>query len=494
MWKTGPRLEATFLLMTMAVTTATVAQAGAGLGADATSRHAGGLPPEDASHSVPYRTPHSVGFAATFHSRPSPDRSRVGRPPPRRGADPHPAGHPKHHQARRGTDPNAARHRDGGGTRHPSVAHHRPRIGPQFRGGPNGAVAGRALTRPGSPGHATDNGRNHHGGFVGWYGPVFWPYAYDDMFAFTFWPSDYFDYDGPFWAYAYDDTVAGPFGPYGYPDEAPAAEEGPAPWLPPVSAGRSRAGVRGLKGQSREFAEICGERPPGLTDWPTERMVRAVQPGGAQSAALDALKTVSVEAAGALDAACPGEVPTSPIGRLDAMELRLDAMLWAIALVRPAVETFLRSLRDDQQEHVRAMGAVPRSASTDLEPAVEGASHSWPARICGRGGADFARLAVARMAAVVVPIEDQRAALGDLDAAAGRAAELLRAACPASMPGTPEERLDAMRTRLAAMRDALETMRRPLAGFYAALSGVQKARLNGSGHEVAHERAWPARY
>ena len=25
-------------------------------------------------------------------------------------------------------------------------------------------------------------------GFVAWYGPVFWPYAYSDIFDYVFWP------------------------------------------------------------------------------------------------------------------------------------------------------------------------------------------------------------------------------------------------------------------------------------------------------------------
>src|SRR5215471_10200775 len=39
---------------------------------------------------------------------------------------------------------------------------------------------------------------------VGWIGPVFWPYAYDDFFDYVFWP------------YAYDDVYYGIYGPYAY--------------------------------------------------------------------------------------------------------------------------------------------------------------------------------------------------------------------------------------------------------------------------------------
>ena len=40
--------------------------------------------------------------------------------------------------------------------------------------------------------------------FVPWLGPVFWPYAYSDIFEYTFWP---YAYDPGYWAYAYDDFV-----------------------------------------------------------------------------------------------------------------------------------------------------------------------------------------------------------------------------------------------------------------------------------------------
>ena len=33
---------------------------------------------------------------------------------------------------------------------------------------------------------------------------MFWPYAYSDIFSYTFWP---YAYDPGYWAYAYDDFV-----------------------------------------------------------------------------------------------------------------------------------------------------------------------------------------------------------------------------------------------------------------------------------------------
>jgi len=51
------------------------------------------------------------------------------------------------------------------------------------------------------------------GGLVlGWFGPLFWPYAYYDLFDYVYWPYAYDD----FWPYAYDDLYYGIYGPYTY--------------------------------------------------------------------------------------------------------------------------------------------------------------------------------------------------------------------------------------------------------------------------------------
>jgi hypothetical protein len=44
--------------------------------------------------------------------------------------------------------------------------------------------------------------------FVPWHGPVFWPYAYSDVFDYAFRPSGY---DDGYFAYAYDDFIDGVF-------------------------------------------------------------------------------------------------------------------------------------------------------------------------------------------------------------------------------------------------------------------------------------------
>ena len=78
-----------------------------------------------------------------------------------------------------------------------------------------------------------------------WYGPVFWPYAYSDIFDYAFWP---YGYDDGFWDYAYDDFVDGLFwGQYGPPAEYAYA--------PPASPRVSYAGVQ----------ELCKQPGTGIT-------------------------------------------------------------------------------------------------------------------------------------------------------------------------------------------------------------------------------------
>jgi hypothetical protein len=34
--------------------------------------------------------------------------------------------------------------------------------------------------------------------YIAWYGPVFWPYAYSDIFYYAFWP---YGYEPGYWAH-----------------------------------------------------------------------------------------------------------------------------------------------------------------------------------------------------------------------------------------------------------------------------------------------------
>ena len=70
------------------------------------------------------------------------------------------------------------------------------------------------------------------------------------------------------------------------------------------------------------------------------------------------------------------------------------------------------------------------------------------------------------------------AALDDLRAAWSQASDIIKSACPSSMPLTPIGRLDAAEQRGDATIKALEIIRGALAKFYESLTDEQKRRFN----------------
>jgi hypothetical protein len=159
--------------------------------------------------------------------------------------------------------------------------------------------------------------RHHHPIIaVGWYGPLFWPYAYWDFIDYTFWP---YAYD-VFWPYAYDDLYVGVFGPYAY--------EGPAYAESSPSSRRARR----TRQDSAAAAVVC--------------------------TALDALNDATKKAADSLEANCPVDQTLTPPARVAAMEKRLNAMIEAIKIVQPALQSFFGSLTDEQKARFNQLGGA----------------------------------------------------------------------------------------------------------------------------------------
>jgi hypothetical protein len=291
-----------------------------------------------------------------------------------------------------------------------------------------------------------------------WPGPYFWPYAYYDD-VFWLWPSGY---DEVFWTYGYDDVVETIFEP------APYAGDVVATISEPRAAPRGRRLARAAPATSdappsNSLQPLCGEPAPGLTDWPTDAIAAALAPTAEQQGALDALKQASDRAAEALRTACPRDAAVTPLGRLDAMRTQLEALREAVRLVRPPLADFYGRLNDEQRERFNAFG-----------PKVTGDNRLT--RICRER--DVSDFSFDRIGETVRPTAEQRPALDELRAATARAAETIRAACPAEIPLTPIGRLDAIEQRVTALLAALDAVRPALAGFYDSLTDEQKARFN----------------
>jgi LTXXQ motif family protein len=113
---------------------------------------------------------------------------------------------------------------------------------------------------------------------------------------------------------------------------------GPHGWGPGMMMGPGMMG-----------AAMCNPRAAGFAEWRIDRIERAVQPTEAQRGALNDLKTASAKAAETIAAACPKEFPQTAGARLELMEKRLEAMLAAVKIVRPAFDAFSASLSAEQK-------------------------------------------------------------------------------------------------------------------------------------------------
>jgi len=124
----------------------------------------------------------------------------------------------------------------------------------------------------------------------------------------------------------------------------------------------SREADRAARKGDASGARACGDSTEGIAALPIDRIERTVQPNDAQRAGLEDLRTASASAAELIKASCPSGTPLTAIGRLDAIEKRLDAMLGAIKTVRAPLEKFYGSLNDEQKARFNRMGLETQRA------------------------------------------------------------------------------------------------------------------------------------
>ncbi|HEY6259870.1 MAG TPA: Spy/CpxP family protein refolding chaperone [Xanthobacteraceae bacterium] len=310
--------------------------------------------------------------------------------------------------------------------------------------------------------------RRFRGIVLGWVGPVFWPYAYNDFVDYTFWPyaSD------TFWPYAYDDVYDGIFGGYA-PDSSAYASVPVRGRREASTETRRRLAAVGLPATGA--AEVCSAQASGLTDWPIEQIAQRVQPDDAQRTLLDQLRDATAKAVSLLQGSCPTDLPSTPTGRMTEMRQRIQTMLQAVQLVRPALERFYQSLSDEQKERFNAIDIANSSAA---RPARSNTRQPDLTQACSSRATQATNLPSDRIAQVLQLDDGQRTALESVKAASAKAADLLSQNCPQDQPLTPTGRLAAIEQRLNAMLQALDTVQPALAKFYNSLSDEQKARFN----------------
>jgi hypothetical protein len=324
----------------------------------------------------------------------------------------------------------------------------------------------------------------------GWAGRVFWPFAWGDMWSFAWWP-----YAGtaPFWNYGVDYIMGGLFWPQGA-YAWPSGGYGATAWTQPsdnyvyareshqdvYSSGPSGGGdadsssssasqpsapagsVAADDSNNPEMA-TCAGFAPGVSGLPVDKIQASVGPTGSQLADLKELEAASNKAESILKASCPNSPPLTPVGRLEALQKRLDAMVQGLDLVRAPLAKFDSSLSSDQRAKLDALG---------------GGKSDNPAQMCANQNQEFINVPTQEIIATVDPDDKQKDALDQLDNVAAKAAAMLQGTCPSAVPGSTEARLDAMDKRLKATVTAMNEIRPALTGFYDSLSDEQKARFN----------------
>jgi len=326
--------------------------------------------------------------------------------------------------------------------------------------------------------HHWNGGHHWHGGWVGWGGPIYWPYFYGDLFAFAFWPWGYYD---PFWAYGdmfiWDALFwPGPDYPYdtGYFDIYGSYAYGGPARTRTVRARSIDREITGSITRSTDLTQTCSGLAPGVTDLPFDYIEQAIKPTDEQLKALIALKSASSQASEVLKTSCSSEVMLTPLGRIDAVQKRLDGMKQALGIVRTPLDNFYNSLSEEQRQRFARLSPATDARMTRRETA----SSNDLAALCSRRAESFTQLPVERVEQVVKPTQQQRDAFARLKVASTEAANLLQASCPTQMPQTPIDRFDALAKRLDAMAEAIKIVRPELASFYASLTDEQKARFN----------------
>ena len=317
-------------------------------------------------------------------------------------------------------------------------------------------VAASALA--GWHGGQTAKGWWRHGdGGYGWVGPLFWPFAINDLEDYITWG------DGTgFWDYGYSDIYAAIFAPYGRDDLA--AYTGPGPH------GRRHRRVPPLQ-------QLCGDDGREMAGLSINQIQQAIQPNEAQRAALDELATAWIMAAQMVRATCLTQPALTAPDRLSGMQQRLGAMAGALLAVREPLGKFQDLLDDEQEARLNALVEDRRRSST-ANGATEASGQG-----CG----------VAQSAALQWPADEiearlhlndtQRAALKALRDANARAVEILTAECQPNDAITPSARLDAVEVRLGDMQQAVYLVKVALGDFYATLSDEQKAQFEAIGQK-----------
>ncbi|BAL73701.1 hypothetical protein S23_04790 [Bradyrhizobium cosmicum] len=305
----------------------------------------------------------------------------------------------------------------------------------------------------------------HPDGSYGWVGPVFWPFAHDDLTnAIILGDATSLS------LYGYGDIYAAIFSPY-------AATELAAYTAPPTRRGR----------RVPTPDAICDASDSG--GLPVDRIAAAVQPNELQRAALDELAAAWSLARDTIRSACPAQAPANATERLGLMQTRIEAMIKATDAIAPPLAKFEGLLDDGQKAKLETISGERRAALSAAQrkdaQAASACAPGYDPRYDVQAQRQYEQLVqqqwpAAEIASTLKLDEIARARLDVLQDTTLRTMETL-SACPTKPAATPQARLAAVKARLETMLQAVKGVSDALDDFEADLSDAQKAGFEAIG-------------
>ncbi|WP_440642900.1 Spy/CpxP family protein refolding chaperone [Bradyrhizobium sp. PUT101] len=298
----------------------------------------------------------------------------------------------------------------------------------------------------------------HPDGSYGWTGPVFWPFAHDDLTtAIMFADTTSLSF------YGYGDIYAAIFSPYAVTE------------LAAYTAPQSRRGRRVPTAETLCEASDTG----GL---PVDRIAAAVTPNELQRTALDELASAWNAARDTIGTACPAQAPANASERLGLMRERIGAMIKAVDAIEAPLSKFVDLLNDDQKARLDALANERRAALAAVQRKDVKAAACQPdydPRYDEKAQRQYEQLVqqqwpAADIASTLHLDEVARARLEVLQDTTLRTMQTL-SACPTEPAATPQARLAAVKARLQTMLQEVGGVADALDDFEADLSDEQKA-------------------
>jgi hypothetical protein len=365
----------------------------------------------------------------------------------------------------------------GGRTRDAALRSQDPRQSPNGaeRGQPANPYFLRAALTAGAALSGWHGGRRpqgwwrHPDGSYGWVGPVFWPFAHDDLTtAIVFGDTTGLS------LYGYGDIYAAIFAPYAAPE---------------LAAYTAPQGKRARKIPSAE--NVCDASDTG--GLPFDRIAAMVAPNEMQRTALDELAAAWTSARDTIRASCPAQAPVMAAERLGVMQARLDAMIKATDALAAPLDKFVGLLDDDQKAKLESLARERRAALAAAQhkdaQAASACDPNYDPRYDVQAQRQYEQLVQQQWPADdianTLKLDDiGRARLDVLQGTTLHTMETL-SSCPMQAGATPQARLSAVKTRLQTMQQAVGGVTDALDDFEADLSDAQKAAFETMGPKRA---------